>query len=159
MLPAHAAPERASERMLCLSPLAANESILGSALDPSPPAVEPIGGRRWETKGGGCAEQRVDSFIFPSCEREASPSSPLLICEEEGEGAGGPCTCPVEGLAVSPPGREAPLGALPAPRFVRRFAPFCWDECQRLERAGRERRRFKQIKSPLPPPKNGGQGR
>ncbi|KAM6079821.1 ankyrin repeat and fibronectin type-III domain-containing protein 1-like isoform 4-T4 [Theristicus caerulescens] len=32
--------------MLCLSPPSANESILGSALDPSPAAVEPIGGRR-----------------------------------------------------------------------------------------------------------------
>lgn len=53
MLPAHAAPERASKRMLCLSPLSTNESILGSALDHSPAAVEPIEGRRWEMKGGG----------------------------------------------------------------------------------------------------------
>lgn len=93
-------------------------------MDLSPAAVEPIGGRRWEMKGGGgCVEQRVDSFIFPGYKREASLSSPLPMCELEGEGAGGLCTCPTEGLAGSSTATGGPPGALPAHRFVRRFAP------------------------------------
>lgn len=90
MLPAHAAPLGASGRGC--SALSTNASLWGSALEPSPAAAEPIGGRRWEPGEGGCAGQCVNSFISPAARGER-PLLSLPVCASEGEGARGRSRC------------------------------------------------------------------